>query len=85
MRVLRDFSLRAGKGQSVCLVGPNGAGKSTMLNAIYGFARIFGGSVVLDGKDISTLKPSAKLKASRLAYVLQKDSVFPNMTVEENL
>jgi len=85
MRVLRDLSLRLGKGQSICLVGPNGAGKSTVLHAIYGFARIFSGAVRLDGEDVTKEKPSTKLKASRLAYVLQKESAFPDMTVEENL
>jgi branched-chain amino acid transport system ATP-binding protein len=85
MRVLRDLSLRLGKGQSICLVGPNGAGKSTVLHAIYGFARIFSGSVRLDGEDVTREKPSTKLKDSRLACVLQKESAFPDMTVEENL
>jgi branched-chain amino acid transport system ATP-binding protein len=85
MRVLRDLSLRLGKGQSICLVGPNGAGKSTVLHAIYGFARIFSGAVRLGGKDVTSEKPSTKLKASGLAYVLQNESVFPDMTVEENL
>jgi branched-chain amino acid transport system ATP-binding protein len=77
--------LRLGNGQSLCLVGPNGAGKSTVLNAIQGFARIFKGGITLDGKPIASLGPSQKLKDARLAYVLQKSSVFPNMTVEENL
>jgi branched-chain amino acid transport system ATP-binding protein len=83
--ILHDFSLRLGKCQSLCLVGPNGAGKSTVLSAIQGFARIFKGSITLDGKAIASLGPSQKLKSARLAYVLQKSSVFPNMTVEENL
>lgn len=83
--ILHDFSLRLGKGQSLCLVGPNGAGKSTVLNAIQGFARIFKGSISLNGKTIASLGSSQKLKDARLAYVLQKSSVFPNMTVEENL
>ena len=85
MQVLRDFSLRVACGGSLCLVGPNGAGKSTVLNAIYGFARIFSGSVILSGSDIAKLPPSEKLKSARLAYVLQRGSVFPDMTVEENL
>ena len=85
MQVLRDFSLRVARGGSLCLVGPNGAGKSTVLNAIYGFARIFSGSVILSGSDIAKLPPSEKLKSARLAYVLQRGSVFPDMTVEENL
>jgi branched-chain amino acid transport system ATP-binding protein len=85
MEVLRGVSLRVARGRSLCLVGPNGAGKSTVLNAIYGFARIFSGTVTLSGRDIAKLPPSEKLKATRLAYVLQRDSVFPDMTVEENL
>ncbi|HHK73846.1 MAG TPA: ATP-binding cassette domain-containing protein, partial [Rhizobiales bacterium] len=37
MEILHDFSLRIGKGQSLCLIGPNGAGKSTVLHSIFGF------------------------------------------------
>jgi len=85
MEVLRDFSLRIAPGQSLCLVGPNGAGKSTVLNAIYGFADIATGRVSLAGADITGLRPSEKLKTARIAYVLQRGSVFPDMTVEENL
>jgi branched-chain amino acid transport system ATP-binding protein len=85
MEVLRGVSLRVARGRSLCLVGPNGAGKSTVLNAIYGFAHIFSGTITLSGRDIAKLPPSDKLKATRLAYVLQRDSVFPDMTVEENL
>ena len=85
MEVLRGVSLRIARGSSLCLVGPNGAGKSTVLNAIYGFARIFSGAIILSGRDIAKLAPSDKLKTVRLAYVLQQGSVFPDMTVEENL
>jgi len=85
MEVLRDISLRVARGHSLCLVGPNGAGKSTVLNAIYGFARILSGGITLSGGDITKLPPSEKLRAARLAYVLQRGSVFPDMTVEENL
>jgi branched-chain amino acid transport system ATP-binding protein len=85
MRVLHDVSLRLARGRALCLVGPNGAGKSTVLNAIYGFARIFSGKVTLNGADIAALPPNAKLKQAKLAYVLQHNSAFPEMTVEENL
>jgi branched-chain amino acid transport system ATP-binding protein len=85
MHILHDVSLRLARGKSLCLVGPNGAGKSTVLNAIYGFAKIFAGSITLGGRDVTTLNSSEKLKAARIAYVLQGDSVFPDMTVEENL
>ena len=48
MEILHDFDLRVGKGQSLCLIGPNGAGKSTILHAIFGFNRIFSGSIEID-------------------------------------
>jgi branched-chain amino acid transport system ATP-binding protein len=85
MHIVHDFSLRLARGRALCLVGPNGAGKSTVLNAIYGFAKIFAGKVSLAGRDIAAMPASEKLRSVRLAYVLQGDSVFPDMTVEENL
>ncbi len=84
-RILHSVSLRLARRQALCLVGPNGAGKSTVLNAMYGFAKVFAGSITVGGHDLTRLPSSGKLKAARLAYVLQGDSVFPNMTVEENL
>ncbi|MBX6320244.1 MAG: ABC transporter ATP-binding protein [Rhodospirillaceae bacterium] len=85
MEILHGIDLRVGAGQSLCLIGPNGAGKSTVLHSIYGFATVMAGSVRLDGRDVTRLSPSAKLKAAGIAYVLQDNSVFPDMTVEENL
>jgi len=85
MEILHGLSLRVGSGQSLCLIGPNGAGKSTVLHSIYGFANVMGGKIVLDGNDITRLEPNRKLKEAGIAYVLQDNSVFPDMTVEENL
>jgi branched-chain amino acid transport system ATP-binding protein len=85
MEILHGVSLRIGKGQSLCLIGPNGAGKSTVLHAIYGFARIASGSVIVCGRDVTRLPPEEKLRTARIAYILQDNSVFPDMTVEENL
>ena len=85
MEILHDFSLRIGRGQSLCLIGPNGAGKSTVLHSIFGFTNIFSGSIVIDGKDVTGLTPSQKLSEAGIAYILQDKSVFPQMTVEENL
>jgi branched-chain amino acid transport system ATP-binding protein len=84
-RILHDFSLRLARGKALCLVGSNGAGKSTVLNAVYGFAKRFAGAVTINGHDLTRLTPSEKLRNARIAYVLQGDSVFPDMTVEENL
>ncbi len=85
MEILHDIDLRIGEGQSLCLIGPNGAGKSTILHSIFGFTRIFSGDISIDGKQITSLTPNEKLKDSGIAYILQDNSVFPSMTVEENL
>jgi branched-chain amino acid transport system ATP-binding protein len=89
MQILHGFNLRIGAGQSLCLIGPNGAGKSTVLHAIFGFADIFSGSIGIrhpaDRQDVTSLSSNAKLKSAGIAYVLQDKSVFPGMTVEENL
>ena len=85
MEILHDVNLYASKGQSVCLIGPNGAGKSTILHSIYGFSNIFSGTITVDGKDITKLSSAEKLKSVGVAYILQDNSVFPDMTVEENL
>jgi branched-chain amino acid transport system ATP-binding protein len=85
MEILHDFSLRVGKGQSLCLIGPNGAGKSTVLHSIFGFTNIFGGKISVQGRDVTRLTSNDKLKNAGIAYILQDNSVFPDMSVEENL
>ena len=85
MEILHEVSLRVGKGQSLCLIGPNGAGKSTVLHSIFGFTQITGGSITVDGRDVTRLDSSDRLRTASIAYVLQDNSVFPDMTVEENL
>ena len=85
MEILHNFDLYVGKGQSLCLIGPNGAGKSTILHSIYGFTNIFSGKVELNNNEITNLTPAEKLKSVGIAYILQDNSVFPDMTVEENL
>ena len=85
MEILHNFDLCVSKAQSLCLIGPNGAGKSTILHSIYGFTNIFSGKIEIDGKEITSLTPAEKLKSVGIAYILQDNSVFPDMTVEENL
>jgi branched-chain amino acid transport system ATP-binding protein len=85
MEILHDFDLMVSKAQSLCLIGPNGAGKSTILHSIYGFTNIFSGKISIDGKNITNLTPAEKLRSVGIAYILQDNSVFPDMTVEENL
>ncbi|HMB73184.1 MAG TPA: ABC transporter ATP-binding protein [Gammaproteobacteria bacterium] len=89
MQILHNLDLRVGQAQSLCLIGPNGAGKSTILHAIFGFNRIFSGSIEIttDGttRDVTRMTPNQKLGQAGIAYILQDKSIFPNMTVEENL
>ena len=85
MEILHNFDLFVNKAQSLCLIGPNGAGKSTILHSIYGFTNIFSGQIEIEGKEITNLTPAEKLKSVGIAYILQDNSVFPDMTVEENL
>ena len=85
MEILHNFDLLVDKAQSLCLIGPNGAGKSKILHSIYGFTNIFSGQIEIDGKEITNLTPAEKLKSVGIAYILQDNSVFPDMTVEENL
>jgi len=85
MEILHGIDLAIGEAKSLCLVGPNGAGKSTVLHSIFGFTKISGGDVLLKGHPITTLTPSIKLRDAGIAYILQDNSIFPGMTVEENL
>jgi branched-chain amino acid transport system ATP-binding protein len=89
MEILHDINLRVGRKQSLCLIGPNGAGKSTILHAIFGFNHIFSGRILIgdgpDKVDVTALTPSEKLAKAGIAYILQDKSIFPGMTVEENL
>jgi branched-chain amino acid transport system ATP-binding protein len=85
MEILHGVDLSLARGQSACLIGPNGAGKSTVLQSVFGFARVTGGSIRVGGVDVTRIPPAMKLSRARIAYILQDSSVFPDMTVEENL
>jgi len=89
MEILHTFNLQVGRRQSLCLIGPNGAGKSTVLHSIFGFTNIFSGRIQIgdgrDKRDITRLSASQKLRRAGIAYILQDKSIFPSMTVEENL
>jgi branched-chain amino acid transport system ATP-binding protein len=82
--VLRGLSVRVDAGQVVCLVGPNGAGKSTVLKVASGLLAPRSGRVLLRGEDVTGESPQ-RLLAKGVAHVLQGHSVFPEMTVEENV
>lgn len=82
--VLRGLSVHVPPSTIVCLVGPNGAGKSTVLKVASGMLKPRSGTVSVDGEDVTGRGPQQMLAAG-LAHVLQGHSVFPEMTVEENV
>jgi len=82
--VLRGLTVRVPATTVVCLVGPNGAGKSTVLKVASGLLAPRAGRIVIDGVDVTGQGPQQML-ASGLAHVLQGHSVFPEMTVAENV
>jgi branched-chain amino acid transport system ATP-binding protein len=82
--VLRGVNLFVEQGTIACLVGPNGAGKSTVFTAISGIIRPRKGQIRFDGQDLVGLSPRQILNRG-LVQVPQNHSLFPGMTVRENV
>jgi branched-chain amino acid transport system ATP-binding protein len=82
--IINSVDLDVESGRSYCIIGPNGAGKSTLLRAICGVLHPRSGRVLLDGEDISRLRPDQVL-ARGLCFVPSDRALFPAMTVRENL
>ena len=82
--ILQGIDLQAKEGQITIVIGPNGSGKSTILKCIVGFLHPQKGTITIDDHDITGIDPSNILK-SGISYVAQGRSVFPYMSVKENL
>jgi ABC-type branched-subunit amino acid transport system ATPase component len=82
--ILKGVSLHVKPAEIVCVIGPNGAGKSTVFKALYGFLDVRRGRVLFDDRDITNIRPQDTLKAG-ITIVPQLRSLFPQMTVYENL
>ncbi len=82
--ILQGVSLHVNHKEIVVIIGPNGAGKSTAMKAIFGLLKVRGGSVVVDGEDITGWAPNRIVQAG-VCYVPQVDNIFREMTVHENL
>ena len=83
--VLRDVSMEVPDSKITAIIGPNGAGKSTLLKTIYGLLKAKRGRVLFGGEEITGLEPAAILRKG-IAYVPQgRRSIFPLLTVRENL
>jgi branched-chain amino acid transport system ATP-binding protein len=82
--ILHGVELELEQGTIMCLVGPNGAGKSTVLKVLSGLLRARAGRILLAGDDVTRLSP-AQLLARGIVHVAQDRSLFPLMTVWDNL
>jgi len=82
--VVHDVSLEVQSGEVVGLLGPNGAGKTTCFYMMVGLVRLDGGSIVLNGTEISRL-PIHRRARLGLSYLPQENSVFRKLTVQENV
>jgi branched-chain amino acid transport system ATP-binding protein len=81
---LRSVNLTVPEGGVVALLGPNGAGKTTLLKVASGLLRPRRGRLLLDGEDI-TGEPAERIAARGICHVTEGRSVFPGLTVKENL
>ena len=81
---LSDVSISVEAGHVTGLIGPNGAGKTTLFNCITGLQQVSGGSVILDGKDV-TKEPPHKRTRMGLARTFQRLELFTSLSVRENV
>ena len=82
--ILHDCTIAVNPGEIAVIVGPNGAGKSTAMKAVFGMLNVHGGSVRLDGEDITSLSPQDRV-IKGMGFVPQTSNIFTSLTVEENL
>lgn len=82
--ILDDLSLAVTPNETTVILGPNGSGKSTTLRAILGLVNVRSGRITFDGQEINGLTTHDRSKLG-IAFLPQGHSVFPQMTVEENL
>jgi len=84
LNILQGVKMKAREAEITVVLGANGVGKSTLLKAIFGFIHPQKGKIEVDGEDIIHLS-SHQLVHRGISYIPQRQSIFPYMTVEENM
>ena len=84
MEIVHGVSFDVGAREIVALLGPNGSGKSTVLKSILGLADVKSGIITIDGQNIMGMR-TEDAATKGIAYVPQRENVFPNLSVKENL
>jgi len=82
--VLTDVTFKMAEGKALALLGRNGMGKTTLVNSVIGVTRHIGGTISLDGRDITGLRPDQRAHAG-IGWVPQERNIFRSLTVEENM
>jgi len=82
--VIRNFSMHLDRGEVVALLGPNGSGKTTTFYAVAGLVMPEGGSVTIDGQDVTNL-PMYRRAQLGIGYLPQEMSIFRGLNVEDNI
>ena len=83
-KVLMGIDFTLGEGQALALLGRNGTGKTTLINTIVGHTRRFAGTITLNGKALTAMRPDQRALAG-IGWVPQERNIFKSLTVEENL
>jgi urea transport system ATP-binding protein len=83
-QVLWGVDLSVGAGQVVCLMGRDGVGKTTLLKAVMGLLPARGGTITLEGVEVTRWSADRRARAG-IGYVPQGREIFPHLSVEENL
>ncbi|MDW8360306.1 MAG: ABC transporter ATP-binding protein [Candidatus Caldarchaeum sp.] len=82
--IVRGVDLTASKGEITSIIGPNGAGKSTLLKAVFNLVKPLKGKIFVDGRDVTGLNPHELVRLG-VSFIMQKRTIFPELSVEENL
>lgn len=82
--VIHGVDLTASKNETIAVMGRNGMGKTTLFKSLIGVLPVGGGSIKVDGVDVTKMIPSQRV-ANGIAYVPQGRMIFPSMTVLENI
>ncbi len=85
VKVVEALSLSLAQGELVTLLGPSGCGKTTTLRMIAGFIDLTGGSITVDGAEISGARRTVPPEHRGMSMIFQSYAIWPNMTVAENV
>ena len=84
-QVLKDIDLSIEEGEVICVIGPSGSGKSTMLRCLNQLEDATGGTIIIDGNEITDPDGDIDLYRRNIGMVFQQFNLFPHMTVRENI